>query len=84
MYGTDHMEPSRNTSKAIAYADNHLSGTHVIHSTLPRFVAAAQADIKNKNSHSQQSKANCALAGVCTSCRGSFNPHVDQATQPCQ
>ncbi len=46
MYGTDHMEPPPGTSKAIAYADKMLEDTHVIHSTLPKFVAALQADIK--------------------------------------
>jgi mannosylglycerate hydrolase len=45
MYGTDHMEPPVDTSTAIAYADKQLADTHVIHSTLPQFVAALQADI---------------------------------------
>ena len=48
MYGTDHMEPPRNTSRAIAYADKKLRDTHAIHSTLPKFVAAIQADIKKQ------------------------------------
>ena len=48
MYGTDHMEPSRNTSEAIAYADEMLRNTHVIHSTLPLYVAAIQASIKKQ------------------------------------
>jgi len=48
MYGTDHMEPPPNTSKAIAFADRILEETHVIHSTLPKFVAALQADIKKQ------------------------------------
>jgi alpha-mannosidase len=38
MLGTDHMEPSPHTSAAIAYADEHLPDTQVIHSTLPRYV----------------------------------------------
>ncbi len=46
MYGNDHMEPPPNTSVAIAYADRTLPDTHVIHSTLPKFIAAIQADIK--------------------------------------
>jgi alpha-mannosidase len=46
MYGTDHMEPSRNTSEAIAYADEMLRNTHVVHSTLPQYVEAIQASIK--------------------------------------
>ena len=49
MYGTDHMEPPHNTSEAIAYADEMLRNTHVIHSTLPEYVAAIQTTIrKNK------------------------------------
>jgi mannosylglycerate hydrolase len=48
MYGTDHMEPPRNTSEAIAYADEMLRNTHVIHSTLPHYVAAIQASIKKQ------------------------------------
>ena len=48
MYGTDHMEPSRNTSEAIAYADEMLQNTHVVHSTLPQYVAAIQTSIKKQ------------------------------------
>jgi mannosylglycerate hydrolase len=48
MYGTDHMEPSVGTSNAIAYAERILAGTHVFHSTLPKFVDAIKADIKRK------------------------------------
>ena len=48
MYGTDHMEPPPNTSEAIAYADEMLRNTHVIHSTLPQFVAAIEATIKKE------------------------------------
>jgi alpha-mannosidase len=48
MYGTDHMEPPGNTSAAIAYADEMLRNTHVIHSTLPQYVAAIQASIKKQ------------------------------------
>lgn len=38
MLGTDHMEPSRQTSAAIAYANDHLPGAQVIHSTLPNYI----------------------------------------------
>ena len=38
MLGTDHMEPSPGTSAAIAYADRHLPGTKVIHSSLPAYM----------------------------------------------
>jgi mannosylglycerate hydrolase len=48
MYGTDHMEPPPDTSKAITYADKVLKETHVVHSTLPKFVAAVQVDIKRQ------------------------------------
>ncbi|MGA2490717.1 MAG: hypothetical protein ABSF99_11130, partial [Anaerolineales bacterium] len=48
MYGTDHMEPPPGTSKAIAYAEGTLADTHVVHSTLPKFVATLQADIKKQ------------------------------------
>jgi mannosylglycerate hydrolase len=46
MYGTDHMEPPRNTSEAIAYADEMLPETHVLHSTLPAYLAAVRAEIE--------------------------------------
>ena len=48
MYGTDHMEPPRNTSEAIAYADEMLRDTHVIHSTLLEYVTAVQTAIKEQ------------------------------------
>lgn len=48
MFGTDHMEPPVDTSPAIAYADQALGETRVIHSTLPRFVAAVQEAIKRQ------------------------------------
>jgi mannosylglycerate hydrolase len=48
MFGTDHMEPPANTSKAIAYADKMLPEMRVLHSTLPAFVAALQADIRKQ------------------------------------
>jgi mannosylglycerate hydrolase len=47
MYGTDHMEPPRNTSKAIAYAHTTLQDTYVIHSTLPAYIAALRASLNN-------------------------------------
>jgi alpha-mannosidase len=48
MLGTDHMEPPANTSEAIAYADEMLRDTHVIHSTLPQYVAAITAAIESQ------------------------------------
>jgi mannosylglycerate hydrolase len=50
MYGTDHMEPPINTSEAIAYADEMLRDTHVLHSTLPHYISAIQASIKKNKS----------------------------------
>ena len=48
MYGTDHMEPPPNTSEAIAFADEMLRDTHVLHSTLPQYVKAIQTSIKKQ------------------------------------
>ncbi len=45
MFGTDHMEPPHETSRAIAYANAALRGTRVIHSTLPRYIQAIQTRI---------------------------------------
>ncbi len=46
MFGTDHMEPPRNTSIAIANAVKLLPDLHVIHSTLPHFVAELQSNVE--------------------------------------
>lgn len=40
MLGTDHMEPPPKTSAAITYANNAQHDWHVIHSTLPTYLAA--------------------------------------------
>ncbi len=48
MFGTDHMEPPTGTSEAIAYADEMLRNTHVIHSTLPQYVAAIHSAIERQ------------------------------------
>jgi len=48
MYGTDHMEPSPQTSSAIAFADTALEGDKVIHSTLPDYIADARASINHE------------------------------------
>jgi alpha-mannosidase len=45
MYGTDHMQPSPHTSAAIAYANDHLADTHVLHSTLPAYIEAISVQI---------------------------------------
>ncbi len=48
MYGTDHMEPSPATSKAIAAANKNLQDYHVLHSTIPNYLAAVQSEIQNQ------------------------------------
>ena len=48
MYGTDHMEPSPATSKAIAAANKNLQEYRVLHSTIPNYLAAIQSDIENQ------------------------------------
>lgn len=45
MMGTDHMEPSPFTSRAIAHASENLADTKVIHSTLPGYLQAISAQI---------------------------------------
>ncbi len=48
MYGTDHMEPNRLTSSAIAYANSALSDTKVIHSTLAEYIASVQSSVQGE------------------------------------
>jgi mannosylglycerate hydrolase len=48
MFGTDHMEPPSNTSEAIAYADEMLRDSHVVHSTLPQYVLALKQVLDQK------------------------------------
>jgi mannosylglycerate hydrolase len=45
MLGTDHMEPSPYTSSAIAYANQNLPDTEVIHSTLPKYIQSISDSI---------------------------------------
>ena len=47
MLGTDHMEPSPYTSSMIAYANEQLSDTQVIHSTLPDYIQSISGQISN-------------------------------------
>jgi mannosylglycerate hydrolase len=46
MHGSDHVVPPANTSTAIAYANAHLQGDVLLHSTLPAYVADLQAKIQ--------------------------------------
>jgi len=48
MYGTDHMEPPPETSRAIKAAQGKLDGDKLIHSTLPAYLRAVQASV-NRN-----------------------------------
>jgi mannosylglycerate hydrolase len=47
MHGSDHVVPPADTSTAIAYANQHLQGDVLLHSTLPAYVAAVQAKIQD-------------------------------------
>lgn len=49
MLGTDHMQPPPNTSAAIAYANRALAETHVIHSTLPQYIAAVRSSVSGED-----------------------------------
>jgi mannosylglycerate hydrolase len=46
MHGSDHVVPPANTSAAIAYANAHLQGDVLLHSTLPAYVADLQTKIQ--------------------------------------
>ena len=48
MYGTDHMEPSAETSKAIRAANQELKEYRIIHSTLPDYLSAVQSSIADR------------------------------------
>jgi alpha-mannosidase len=48
MLGTDHMEPSPYTSTMITYANEHLSDTQVIHSTLPNYIQSISDSISSQ------------------------------------
>ena len=40
MYGTDHMRPAPETSKALGFAARRLKGDRLVHSTLPAYVGS--------------------------------------------
>jgi alpha-mannosidase len=46
MYGTDHMEPSPHAATAIAYANEHLADTRVLHSTFPAYFQALAGQLE--------------------------------------
>jgi len=50
MYGTDHMAPPNGITKAIQAANKNLNEYCVIHSTLPAYLQAVQAEITERES----------------------------------
>ena len=50
MFGTDHMEPPSETSKAVKSANKQLKEYRIVHSTLPNYLAAVQSKIVNRKS----------------------------------
>ncbi|MFN2195295.1 MAG: alpha-mannosidase [Anaerolineales bacterium] len=47
MLGTDHMEPSPHTARAIAHATVNLPDTDIVHSTLPDYMQRIRTQIEN-------------------------------------
>jgi mannosylglycerate hydrolase len=47
MHGSDHVVPPGDTSAAVAYANAHLQGDVLVHSTLPAYVSEVQARIQS-------------------------------------
>jgi alpha-mannosidase len=54
MQGTDHMFPQAETSTAVAYANRNLESDTLIHSTLPAYLAAIQAEIDSAENSSNK------------------------------
>ncbi|MFZ5858483.1 MAG: alpha-mannosidase [Chloroflexota bacterium] len=50
MFGTDHMEPPAETSKAIKAANKGLKGYRLVHSTLPKYLAAVKSKVAGQKS----------------------------------
>lgn len=48
MHGTDHTEPPAETAAAVAYTNTCLNGDRLVHSTLPAYLAQAQAAIREQ------------------------------------
>jgi len=48
MNGTDHQEAHPGTSAAVAYTEGKLNGDRLLHSTLPAYFAAVQADLDSE------------------------------------
>ena len=50
MQGTDHMRPRADLSRLLAAAGARLENTHVVHSTLPRYLAAVRDELDERES----------------------------------
>ncbi len=50
MFGTDHMEPPAETSKAVKAANKGLKGYRLVHSTLPTYLAAVKSKVESRKS----------------------------------
>lgn len=50
MQGTDHMEPRADLPRLLAAADARLEDTRVVHSTLPRYLAAVRDELGERES----------------------------------
>jgi len=48
MFGTDHMEPPSETSKAVKAANKGLKGYRLVHSTLPKYLAAVKSKVEGR------------------------------------
>lgn len=49
MHGSDHIVPPAETSAAVAFANAHLEGDVLLHSTLPAYIADLQAAVRSMN-----------------------------------
>ncbi len=67
MFGTDHMEPPRETSTAIQFSNDQLKDYRVIHSTLPAYHAAVLEQIE---------RTQCELPTVTGELRSSKRSHL--------
>jgi alpha-mannosidase len=50
MFGTDHMEPPAETSKAVKVANKGLKGYRLVHSTLPKYFDAVKSKVEGRKS----------------------------------
>ena len=86
MYGTDHMEPPPDTSKAIAYADKNLAG-HARDPFDPSEVRRGRpggSSRKDKLDLPDRHRRVARLQTHAPAAGRALHPHVDQTAQPCQ